>query len=217
MRETLKEKIQQKCASSLLDISISLDELTLTVKKESLLDLAHTLRDHFAFEQLIDVAGVDYLHFGDSEWNTQSATSTGFSRAVQSEPSSSGNTMPARFAVVYHLLSYSNNVRLRLKCFLDEAWPKIDSLVSVWSSANWFEREAFDLFGIVFKGHPDLRRILTDYGFIGYPFRKDFPLIGKVEARYDAEQGRVVYGPVEIEERVLVPRVIRNDNRSLLS
>jgi NADH-quinone oxidoreductase subunit C len=121
---------------------------------------------------------------------------------------------PARFAVVYHLLSVSLNQRLRLKVFcLNESAPIIDSVTSVWASADWYEREAFDLFGLLFRGHPDLRRLLTDYGFIGHPFRKDFPLIGNVEVRYDPEKGRVVYEPVSIEPRTLVPKVIRNDHR----
>ena len=210
----LKDTIEARLAAHLVGSEIKYGQLTLVVKKESILEVAVFLRDHFQFEQLIDVAGIDYSAFGESDWETDAATSRGFSRGVELEkeqaeaPPSEG-----RFAVAYHLLSYAKNYRVRLKCFLDDNWPKIDSLVSVWSGANWFEREAFDLFGIIFKGHPDLRRILTDYGFIGHPFRKDFPLIGKAEVRYDAAQKRVIYCAVEIEPRVLVPRVIRQDNR----
>jgi len=173
------------------------------------------LRDgaDFKFEQLVDLSGVDYLSYGSSEWLTQESTSSGFSRGVQRGVAP---VVPpgARFVVVYHLLSVSQNIRLRLRAHCENGdMPMIDSMVSVWASANWFEREVFDLFGVLFKGHPDLRRILTDYGFIGHPFRKDFPLIGNVEVRYDAEKGRVIYQPVSIEPRTLVPRVIRDDNR----
>ena len=169
------------------------------------------------FEQLVDVCGVDYLTYGKSEWVTQTATDTGFSRGVEPDPVilDESDTFDARrFAAVYHLLSVENNKRLRLRAFSGESNPPIlPSLVDVWNSANWFEREAFDLFGILFEGHPDLRRILTDYGFIGHPFRKDFPLSGNVEVHYDEQEGRVVYRPVSIEPRTLVPRVIRDDNR----
>jgi len=168
-------------------------ELTLDVQRTSLLKVCKRLRDDnlLRFEQLIDVCGVDYLTY----------------RAEAPEGARSG----PRFAAVYHLLSVSRNQRLRLRVALDDAMPMVDSLVDLWPSANWFEREAFDLFGIVFEGHPDLRRILTDYGFIGHPFRKDFPLSGHVEMRYDPAQRRVVYQPVSIEPRVLVPRVIREE------
>ena len=143
---------------------------------------------------------------------TSNAANSGFGRGASRELS--GEMDPQnRFAVVYHLLSVSNNVRLRVRTFLDADRPIVDSVVDIWSGVNWFEREAFDLYGIMFRGHPDLRRILTDYGFIGHPFRKDFPLIGQVEMRYDPDQGRVVYEPVSIEPRTLVPRVIREDSR----
>ena len=177
------------------------------------------LRDEaaFGFEQLVDVCGVDYLTYGEDEWVTESASSSGFSRGVEREPiilDESDHFDPRRFAAVYHLLSLQNNTRLRLRVFTGDSNPPIvPSLVEVWNSANWYEREAFDLFGILFDGHPDLRRILTDYGFIGHPFRKDFPMIGNVEVTYDAEKGRVVYQPVSIEPRTAVPRVIRDDNR----
>jgi NADH-quinone oxidoreductase subunit C len=181
--------------------------------------VANALRDddELQIDQLIDVCGVDYLTYGDVEWKTESATESGFSRGVERKPVilDESDTFDARrFAVVYHLMSVKNNVRLRLRVYTGESNPPIvPSLVPVWSSANWFEREAFDLFGILFEGHPDLRRIMTDYGFIGHPFREDFPLSGNVEVKYDADKGRVVYQPVSIEERTLVPRVIRDDNR----
>ena len=168
-------------------------------------------------DYLADLCGVDYLEYGNREWETNEATETGFSRGVTQEvilPDSDERFDPERFAVVYHLLSLSNNLRLRLRVFTgSDNPPLVPSVVDIWNSANWFEREAFDMFGILFDGHPDLRRVLTDYGFIGHPFRKDFPLIGNVEVKYDEEMGRVVYQPVSIEPRTLVPRVIRDDNR----
>jgi NADH-quinone oxidoreductase subunit C len=191
------------------------------------------LRDEFGFEQLIDVAGIDYLGFGSDEWDTD-VSSEGFSRGVEGrnvgrfkfgespsqqlpEPDGEGAIpMPKRrFAAVLQLLSVRHNQRVRVRVFApDDALPVVPSVVDLWPVANWFEREAFDLFGIVFQGHPDLRRILTDYGFVGHPFRKDFPLIGNVEVRYDAEKKRVVYEPVtSVEPRVNVPRVIRDDAR----
>jgi NADH-quinone oxidoreductase subunit C len=191
------------------------DELCYEVQPDKLKEVCLALRDtpELRFEILVDLAGIDYLGYGTSEWKTYSATGTGFSRGVNRAPS----TLPhggARFAVAYQLLSITHNQRLRLRSrCVDAEDPMIDSVVDVWPGANWFEREAFDLFGILFDGHPDLRRILTDYGFIGHPFRKDFPLIGNVEVRYDAEKQRVVYEPVSIEPRTLVPRVIRDDNR----
>jgi len=172
-------------------------ELTLELKREQLLPVSRLLRDHerLHFEQLVDLCGVDYLHFG-----------------AEREDGSTDHPKPtARFAVAYHLLSVRNNLRLRIRVLLEEDPPAVASVTPVWPSANWYEREAFDLFGIVFEGHPDLRRLLTDYGFVGHPFRKDFPLIGQVEMRYDPEQRRVVYQPVSIEPRVLVPRVIREE------
>ena len=197
-------------------------EVTIEVAAAALLDVARSLRDapELKFETLIDVTVVDYSQFRLETWQTHSATDTGFSRARIPPAPAEEHTPPprpaagARFAVVYHLLSVSNNQRLRVrvKCE-DEEEPVVDSVVDIWASANWFEREAFDLFGVFFRNHPDLRRILTDYGFVGHPFRKDFPLIGNVEVRYDAERKRVVYQPVSIEPRVLVPRVIRDDNR----
>ena len=168
---------------------------------------------------LMDLCGVDYLSYGQDEWDTSSATSTGFSRGVSGgqlgEGAVEASYQPVRrFAVVYHFLSITHNHRLRLKVFCeDDQRPMLDSVIDIWASADWFEREAFDLYGIIFRGHPDLRRLLTDYGFIGHPFRKDFPLIGNVEMRYDPEKGRVVSAPVSIEPRTLVPKTIRDDNR----
>ena len=189
-------------------------ELTLTVAAENLLAVAKLLRDHksLQFEQCIDVCGVDYSEYGKTEWTTTSASTSGFSRGREPDTQKSFNP-ESRFATVYHLLSVVLNQRIRVRVFLDENKPIVDSVIPVWNSADWFEREAFDMFGIMFRGHPDLRRILTDYGFIGHPFRKDFPLNGHVEMRYDATQQRVVYEPVSIEPRTLVPRVIRDDNR----
>ncbi len=188
-------------------------ELTLTVRREDLLAVMQRLRidTGTAMEQCIDVCGVDYATYGQSEWEADNAPNSGFERGVQpirpeAEPEN-------RFAAIYHLLSLTHNVRMRVKVFLDAEHPVVDSVTGIWASANWFEREAFDLYGILFAGHPDLRRILTDYGFIGHPFRKDFPLIGEVEMRYDPEQERVIYEPVGIEPRTLVPRVIRHDLR----
>jgi len=192
-------------------------ELTYEVAADELLAAAQALREASAlkFEMCMDVCGVDYLSHGRAEWTTETATSSGFSRGVARGEQRVGEVPPGRrFAVVYHLLSLSLNHRLRLRVFCpDDAAPMVDSVTDIWASANWFEREAFDLFGILFRGHPDLRRLLTDYGFIGHPFRKDFPLSGNVEVRYDPEKGRVVYQPVSIDPRVLVPKVIRHDNR----
>jgi NADH-quinone oxidoreductase subunit C len=184
-----KEKFTDAVSATL----VAHDELTLEVRRADLQRVCLALRDdrRFAFEQLIDVCGVDYLEYA--------------------KESAHGARPGPRFATVYHLLSVSRNQRLRLRVFLDDEFPLVDSVVEIWASANWFEREAFDLFGIVFEGHPDLRRILTDYGFIGHPFRKDFPLIGQVEMRYDPDKQRVVYQPVTIAPRILVPRVIREE------
>jgi NADH-quinone oxidoreductase subunit C len=195
---------------------LAYDEVTVLVKPDHLLDLCTQLRDlpEFDFQILLDVCGLDYLHYGLDDWQTESTTRTGFSRGVTSKLLQAGDTKPNRFAVVYHLLSLNKNHRARLRVNIpDENELMVDSVIDIWPSANWYEREAFDLFGILFKGHPDLRRIMTDYGFIGHPFRKDFPLIGKVEARYDATLKRVVYGPVSISPRTLEPKVIRHDNR----
>ncbi len=194
------------------------DEVTLEVPPERLRDAALVLRDDepFRFRQLIDLCGVDYLAYGDAEWMTEQATDSGFSRGVDRYDAGHDpdRESPRRFAVVIHLLSLEQNRRLRLRAYApDPEFPVIDSVTDIWAAANWFEREAFDLYGIHFEGHPDLRRILTDYGFVGHPFRKDFPLTGNVEVRYDPSRGRVVYQPVSIEPRVLVPKVIRGSSR----
>jgi|TARA_B110000914_G_scaffold226082_1_gene249076 NADH-quinone oxidoreductase subunit C len=213
MTQSLKLKLESKLAEVLLDCEYVGGEVTIHIAPEHLVPTCKLLRDDFDFEQLMDLCGVDYSTYGGSAWETKSATDKGFSRAVDTmsreEPEDDG----FRYAVVYHILSLKHNMRLRVKVRLDAGQPMIDSVTSIWESANWYEREAFDLFGILFDGHQDLRRILTDYGFIGHPFRKDFPLIGNVEMRYDADKKRVVYEPVSIQERTLVPRVIRGDNR----
>ena len=217
--ETLVARLEARFGSQLTRMESICDELTYVAAADELIDIATALRDEndFRFEQLIDVCGVDYLTYGDAEWTTHSATDSGFSRGVERKPvilDESDEFDPQRFAVVYHLLSVQHNHRLRLRVYTGSANPPVvPSVVEVWNAANWFEREAFDLFGVLFDGHPDLRRILTDYGFIGHPFRKDFPLSGNVEVIYDAEKGRVAYQPVSIEPRVLVPKVIRDDNR----
>ena len=197
---------------------------TIEVDVDAWLEVCRALRDEeeFCYEQLTDLCGVDYLSYGQSEWDTTEASTEGFGRGVEgmgpgrfdwaSRPEA--EDVKQRFGVVVHLLSFKHNRRLRVRCYApDEGMPIVPSLVEIWSSANWYEREAFDLFGVVFEGHPDLRRILTDYGFTGHPFRKDFPLIGNVAVRYDSQKKRVVYEPVEIEPRVGVPRVLRNDSR----
>jgi NADH-quinone oxidoreductase subunit C len=189
-------------------------EVAIDVAPADLVAACKELRDSpdLAFEQLVDLSGIDYLDFGRAEWTTSEATSTGFSRGVERGPRSDAPADEGRFAVSYQLLSVSRNTRLRVRCLCPAGEPPmIDSVVEVWASADWYEREAFDLYGILFRGHSDLRRILTDYGFIGYPFRKDFPLSGRVEVRYDPARGRVVYEPVSIEPRVTVPKVIRKE------
>jgi len=211
----LAASVEARLPDQVLRVHSLADELCYEVQPAHLKEVCLALRDDPAlkFEILVDLAGIDYLDYGSTEWKTQSATSSGFSRGVNR----SGVRAPhdgARFAVAYNLLSVTNNQRIRIRARCEDAEdPLIDSVVDIWPGANWFEREAFDLYGILFSGHPDLRRILTDYGFIGHPFRKDFPLIGNVEVRYDADKQRVVYEPVSIESRTLVPKVIRNDNR----
>ena len=188
--ETLKANLEAAFGGRLLSITEAIGELTIVVSAREYQDIATRLRDDLSlrFEQLVDLCGVDYQTYGDGAYDGP------------------------RFAAVLHLLSVSNNWRLRVRVFAqDDDVPLIPSVVDIWSSANWYEREAFDLYGIVFEGHPDLRRILTDYGFIGHPFRKDFPVSGYVEMRYDPEEKRVVYQPVTIEPREITPRVIRED------
>lgn len=211
--EALGGKIQKS--------TVAFGELTIDVAANDWLEVCANLRDdgEVQFDQLIDLCAVDYLAYGDTEWDSGNDSCKGVSGKTASrldfdEVLETTEFDGKRFAVVVHLLSIEKNLRLRVKTFCeDNDFPKVDSLIDVWSSVNWYEREAFDLFGVLFNGHPDLRRILTDYGFVGYPFRKDFPLVGHVEMRYDEEKGRVVYEPVTIESRVLTPRVIRDDQR----
>ncbi|MBC2730970.1 NADH-quinone oxidoreductase subunit C [Thiobacillus sp.] len=189
--ESLSLCLQNLLGDTLVQTVERLGELTLIVKPQAYAAAMRTLRDHpdCRFEQLVDLCGMDYSDYGDGAWEG------------------------ARFAVVVHLLSISNNQRVRVRVFCpDDDLPVVASMVDVWPSANWFEREAFDLYGIVFEGHPDLRRILTDYGFIGHPFRKDFPLSGNVEMRYDPTQQRVIYQPVSIEPREITPRIVRDES-----
>ena len=220
---TLAERLKSRFTNA-LDIKEAFSETTMEIAPQDILSVSRVLHDEaeFVFQELVDVCCVDYLAYGDVEWETIDATGHGFSRGVSRmldgtpPPGKTGeNATSRRFAVVYHLLSIKNNERLRVKVFLPNNEPVIDSVIDIWSSANWYEREAFDLYGILFKSHPDLRRILTDYGFIGHPFRKDFPLTGHVEMRYDNEKQRVVYEPVSIEPRTLVPKVKRDDHRYL--
>jgi len=188
--DQLHQDVQSALGAKLIQASIALNELNLLCRAEDYLAVCLCLRDdpRFRFEQLIDLCGVDYQTYADVE---------------QEGP---------RYAVVCHLLSVSMNQRVRLRVFVaDEAFPILPTLVDVWPVASWYEREAFDMYGIMFENHPDLRRLLTDYGFVGHPFRKDFPMIGLVEMRYDPEQQRVIYQPVSIDERNNVPRVIRNE------
>ena len=205
------------CEVKLDELTVELPlELQLELPGENCREIFFALRDEepFKFDMLIDICGVDYLHHGLTEWATEETTATGFSRATARDKMIRKKKWnKPRFAVVYHLLSIAHNHRIRLRIFTDGEPPMVDSVMDIWESANWFEREAFDLYGILFNGHPDLRRILTDYGFVGHPFRKDFPLIGEVSMRYDATLGRCVYEPVQIQPRTLVPKVIRDDNR----
>jgi NADH-quinone oxidoreductase subunit C len=226
--EALAEQLRTVFGERLADLTVALDEITIEVRPADLREVVRELRDRpgFEFDQLMDLCGVDYAAYGQDEWITERATFAGFSRGVEGFSMGrmgitgiygvhevKGST-GRRFASVCHLLSVALNQRLRVKTYAeDDTFPVIDSVVEIWNAANWFERESFDLYGIVYEGHPDLRRILTDYGFVGHPFRKDFPLIGNVEVRYDPDQARVIYQPVTIEPRVLVPRVIREDNR----
>ena len=223
--QQLSDDLQQAFSAKLQSNVVAHGEVTIEVTPDDLVDVCTQLRDNrkFGFEQLIDACGVDYSEYGSSEWATDETSSTGFSRGVNPGVNARLRFGDApsfvcdrkRFAAVYHLLSVANNQRVRVRCYAgNDQLPIIPSLISIWNSVNWYEREAFDLYGIMFEGHPDLRRILTDYGFVGHPFRKDFPLVGHVEMRYDPLQQRVVYEPVSIDPRVLVPRVIRDDGSS---
>jgi NADH-quinone oxidoreductase subunit C len=218
--ETLAQSIQARFNELIQSATVALSELTIEVKRENLHEVCYALRDEepFKFAMLVDVCGVDYQEYGISEWQTHDSTDRGFSRGVSTDDSQGERFITwdkPRFAVVYHLLSLTHNHRIRLRTFAEGEPPLVNSVITIWPAADWFEREAFDLYGIVFSGHPDLRRILTDYGFIGHPFRKDFPLIGNVEMRYDAASQRCVYEPTSIQARTLVPKVVRDDNRYL--
>ena len=187
----LADSLRNRFAGKYDECFLNVGQLNFVVKKENLIEVCTALRDEaeYAFDEMIDLCGVDYSEYGDGNWEGK------------------------RFAVTYQLLSVKNNHRLRLRVFCDGEPPQVDSVTTVWKGANWFEREAFDLFGIIFDGHTDLRRILTDYGFVGHPFRKDFPLCGNVEMIYDEDKKRVIYQPVSIETRVNTPRIIRDDHR----
>lgn len=213
--EILQTHIHERLTQFVQRAILACGELTLEIARENIHAACLILRDDplLDFKMLIDVCGIDYLHYGISEWETESATTNGFERGVDKSGFQHPNLQRPRFAVVYHLLSLNQNHRVRLRVNLAESDLKVSSVMDIWPAANWFEREAFDLYGIEFTGHPDLRRILTDYGFKGHPFRKDFPLIGNVEVRYDAKQGCVVYEPVSIVPRILEPKVIRRDSR----
>jgi NADH-quinone oxidoreductase subunit C len=200
----LKQKLSKAFGKK--NVTEAYDELTLVINSDNVVEVCHKLKDEFKFEILIDLCGVDYLTYGESDLNGN-ASSSGFGRARQAQKST--NQKDQRFGVIYHLLSVSSNQRLRVKALLSTDNLMIQSVTKIWNCADWFEREAFDLFGILFENHNDLRRILTDYGFVGHPLRKDFPMIGEVEMRYDDQLGRVVYEPVSIEPNVNVPRVIR--------
>ena len=231
---TLVAELQARFGDAAVEVAEPRGEVTLEVPAADFAVASAALRDEFGFDTFVDLCGVDYLSYGDDEWDTDGVSAEGFSRGVEGkgpgrfawgevpshqvvEPVSVlPDTAPSRrYAAVLHILSVPRNLRLRVRCFAaDAGMPVVPSVTGVWPGANWFEREAFDLFGIIFEGHPDLRRILTDYGFVGHPFRKDFPLIGNVEVRYDEQKKRVVYEPVtSVEPRVGVPRVIRDDAR----
>ena|ERR1035437_2220815 len=189
--EVLSQNLQKCLGDRLGSLQVALDEITIDVDVSDYLDVMMALRDEpeLRFEELMDLCGVDYSTYGTGEWSGK------------------------RFAAVSHLISIKHNWRLRVRCFAaDDNFPSVPSVVSIWNSVNWFEREAFDLYGIVFPGHEDLRRILTDYGFIGHPFRKDFPIYGYVEMRYDPDQQRVIYQPVTIEPREVTPRIVREES-----
>ena len=221
---TYIEQLHARFPDAVLGIAEARGEVTLEVPPESWHATCLALRDDFGFEQLVDLCGVDYPGYGSDEWETANVSSEGFSRGVELgfgpgrfswEGRPRGEGPEHRFATVVHLRSYQHNRVLRVRCYAaSDELPVVASVTGIWPGANWFERESFDLFGILYEGHPDLRRILTDYGFVGHPFRKDFPLIGNVEVRYDEEKKRVIYEPVtSVEPRVGVPRVIRDDAR----
>lgn len=221
------DDLQKHFGDKIQQLTLAYNEICIDVAPLDLLDVCTDLRDNpeFAYAQLIDLCGVDYSQYGKTEWETDGSSSTGFSRGVESASMGrltfgdelvSDEPDKPRFASVMQLISYAHNRRLRVKVFAENNdFPVMPSVTDIWRSADWYERESFDLFGIMYSDHPDLRRILTDYGFVGHPFRKDFPLVGHVEMRYDPQQKRVIYEPVSIEPRVLVPRVKRDDHRYL--
>lgn len=217
--DCLVEQLKKEFTNQMNQVTSTFGEVTIECATHNVLTLMTELRDMecFSFDQMIDLCGVDYLYYGEYDWETDSATEKGFSRGVEPQEEKAHTLNKPRFAVVYHLLSTKKNHRLRVKLFVDEANLIVPSVHHIWKGADWFEREAYDLYGILFDGHPDLRRILTDYGFIGHPFRKDFPLSGQVEMRFDAKLQKVIYEPVDIEPRILVPKVIRMDNRYLVT
>ncbi len=215
-QQQLNDKLQAGLSDKYISLQLEVDTLVMEVSPLSLTTVCQALHDEYGFKLLVDLCGVDYAAFGQQNWETDGATAQGFSRGVfdfddgEDLSVAVDADMDRRFCVVYQLLNISDNLRLRVKCFPENtSFPMVASAVPIWECANWFEREAFDLFGIVFEGHPDLRRILTDYGFVGHPLRKDFPLVGKVEMYYDAIEHCVRYRPVTLENRVNVPRVIR--------
>ncbi len=208
----LLQKLNERFSNVIQEMSIALDEISVDISADKLSEVCLALRDegNFKFELLVDICVVDYSDYGISEWTTERASLSGFERGV--DESDEQRPIPwhkPRFAVVYHFLSLVHNQRLRLRIFASGEPPQVPSLITLWPAANWYEREAFDLYGVFFVGHPDLRRLLTDYGFVGHPFRKDFPLTGHVEVRYDADQARVIYQPVTVTPRTLVPKTIR--------
>ena len=210
--KNLETQIIQECAG-IIQSNITFEQLEIEVTHQDWFNTAKKLKDDFSMTQLIDLAGVDYATYGQSHWQTDTASSQGFSRGVfdfSQEENIIANDLEQRYCVVYQLLDMKNNLRLRVKVFVaSNDYPCVSSVINIWQCADWYEREAFDLFGFLFDGHPDLRRILTDYGFVGHPLRKDFPLQGQVEMVYDPEKKQVVYQPVSIENRVNTPRVIR--------
>jgi NADH-quinone oxidoreductase subunit C len=211
--ETLSAALAAALGDRIVSLKREFGELTMVVRPEDLVEVATTLRDapELRFEQLMDVCGVDYLAYGIGGTSEERSARMRDLDVRLAGPQ--GEKHPSRFAAVYHLLSLTHNVRVRMRVYApDDALPVVDSVIGVWPCANWLEREAFDLFGIIFTGHPDLRRILTDYGFIGHPFRKDFPISGNVEMRYDPDQKRVIYQPVTIDPREVTPRIVREEN-----
>lgn len=210
--------LQKHISSQFKSLATDIDnkgQLSICCEPQDLIELMTHLKTHAKclFEQLIDCCGVDYAFYGSTQWQGSGASQTGFSRAAFKESAENSTWTSSRFESVYHLLSITLNQRIRVRCLLDDEQPCVPSVTGLWSCANWYEREAFDLFGITYTQHPDLRRILTDYGFIGHPLRKDYPLNGELEIRYDQSTQSIIYEPCSIPERVVIPKVIRNDHR----